>query len=249
MTLLALRHISVAVLSAVFVMAATRPLHAELIEATKRVAGTTVQYKVVLPDGYDPQKIYPGILAFGGGPQTMNTVDAVLSRNLRAEAERRGYIVVAPAAPGGRLFFEEGARILPEFLKMILADYKIEDGRFHVAGPSNGGIAAFHVAAANPQAFRSVTAFPGYMWQPNAPKLQAISGLCVFMYVGEHDEYRWHGEMEREAAFLRSSGTLARYTVEKGQPHRLETLAGANAGRLFEGFEQARKGCRASSDR
>ena len=37
----------------------------------------------------------------------MNTVDGVLNRNLRAEAERRGYIVVAPAAPDGQLFFEE----------------------------------------------------------------------------------------------------------------------------------------------
>ena len=43
----------------------------------------------------------------GGGPQTMNTVDGVLNRNLRAEAERRGYIVVAPAAPEGELFFEK----------------------------------------------------------------------------------------------------------------------------------------------
>ena len=82
----------------------------------------------------------------------MNTVDSVLNRNLRAEAEKRGYIVVAPAAPDGQLFFEEGARIFPEFLKMILADYKIQDNKFHIAGPSNGGIAAFHVAAANPQA-------------------------------------------------------------------------------------------------
>jgi hypothetical protein len=53
----------------------------------------------------------------------------------------------------------------------------------------------------------------------------------------------WHGEMKKEAEFLRSKGTLARYTVEKGQPHRLETLAGANAGRLFDGFEETRKGC------
>ena len=37
--------------------------------------------------------------------------------------------------------------------------------------------------------------------------------------------------------------TVARYTVEKGQPHRLDTLAGASAARLFDGFEEARKGC------
>ena len=203
----------------------------------------TVQYKVVLPTGYDAAKAYPGILVFGGGPQTMNTVDGVLNRNLRAEAEKRGYIVVAPAAPGGELFFEGGARIFPEFLKAILADYKIRDGRFHIAGPSNGGIAAFHVAAANPQYFLSVTAFPGYMWQPSAAKLQAISKLCVFIYVGENDDYMWHDEMKREAEFLRGRGTVARYTVEKGQPHRIETLAGTGAARLFDGFEEATKGC------
>jgi predicted esterase len=173
----------------------------------------------------------------------MNTVDGVLSRNFRAEAERRGYIVIAPAAPDGQLFFEDGARIFPEFLKMILADYKIQDNKFHIGGPSNGGIAAFHIAAANPQYFLSVTAFPGYMWEPSAAKLQAISKMCVFMYVGELDEYRWHDEMKKEAELLRAKGTVARYTVEKGQPHRLETLAGANAVRLFDGFEETKKGC------
>jgi S-formylglutathione hydrolase FrmB len=125
----------------------------------------------------------------------------------------------------------------------MLADYKIQDNKFHIAGPSNGGIAAFHVAAANPQFFLSVTAFPGYMWEPSAARLQAISKMCVFMYVGEFDEYRWHDEMKQEAEFLRARRTVARYTVEKGQPHRLETLAGGNAGRLFDGFEETKKGC------
>jgi poly(3-hydroxybutyrate) depolymerase len=116
-----------AVAIAVAIVVATPTLHAELIERTRKVGGTAVHYKVVLPDGYDPAKPYPGILALGGGPQTMNTVDNILMRNFRAEAEKRGYIVVAPAAPDGQLFFERGARIVPEFLKMILADYQIQD--------------------------------------------------------------------------------------------------------------------------
>jgi predicted esterase len=219
------------------------PARAEVLEKSRTVAGVTVQYKVVLPSGYDPARPHPAIVALGGGPQTMNTVDGLLNRNLRAEAEKRGYIVIAPAAPNGELFFESGARIFPEFLKLILADYKIRDGKFHIAGPSNGGIAAFHVAASNPQYFLSVTAFPGYMWQPTAAKLQAISKLCVFMYVGENDDYMWHDEMNREAEFLRSKGAVARYTVEKGQPHRIETLAGASASRLFDNFDETGKGC------
>ena len=228
-------------------MLVSQSAQAELMEKTAKVGTVTVHYKVVLPNGYDASRTYPAILAFGGGPQTMNTVDSVLTRNLRTEAEKRGYIVIAPAAPDGALFFEDGARIFPEFLKRMLADYKIEGGKFHIAGPSNGGIASFHVAAANPQYFLSVTAFPGYMWQPSTAKLQAISNMCVFMYVGELDEYMWHGEMKQEAEYLRAKGSVARYSVEKGQPHRLDTLAGTNASRLFDGFEEAKKGCKTES--
>lgn len=219
------------------------PAKASVLEQTKEVAGFSVFYKVVLPDGYDATKAYPAIIAFGGGPQAMNTVDRILTRNFRADAEKRGYIVVALAAPDGQLYFEDGARIFPEFLEMILADYKIEGGKFHIAGVSNGGIAALHIAAANPQYFLSVTAFPGFMWESTPAKLQAISKMCVFMYVGENDRYRWHDEMKREVEFLRAQGSAARYTVEEGQPHRLDTLAGANASRLFDGFEETKNGC------
>ena len=233
--------ITLAIAASIFMT--TLPSHAEVKEATKTVAGTSVSYKVVLPSGYDPAKAYPGILVFGGGPQTMNTVDRTLERNFQAEAERRGYIVVAPAAPNGELFFQGGERFIPEFLDLILAEYRIQGRKFNIAGPSNGGIAAFHVAASHPEYFLSVTAFPGYMWRPSNAKLDAISGMCVFMYVGEFDRYMWHNEMEREADYLASKGTLARYTVELGQPHGIATLTGAQAGRLFDGFEETMKGC------
>jgi poly(3-hydroxybutyrate) depolymerase len=224
-------------------LAAIQPLHAEELSLTKDVSGTNLRYKVVLPNGFDPEKTYPGVIALGGGAQSMRTVDRTLSRNFRDEAEQRGYIVIAPAAPRGQVFFREAASIIPEFLDMVLADYKIQDGKFHVAGPSNGGIAAFHLAAQNPQYFLSVTAFPGYMWERTAEKLKAISELCVFMYVGEFDRYMWHDEMEAEAEYLQSQGTLARYTVEEGQPHGLTTLTGDSAGRLFDGFAEAGNGC------
>ena len=230
-------------LTATLALFLNQPAGAEVLERTKAISGTGVHHKIVLPNGHDAAKAYPAILAFGGGPQTMNTVDNTLNRNFRAEAEKRGYIVVAPAAPNGELFFQNGDRIFPEFLNMILRDYKIQNNKFHIAGPSNGGIAALHIAATHPQYFASATAFPGYMWNPSAAKLQAISKMCVFMHVGEYDPYMWHREMEKEAEFLRSKGTVARYTVEQGQPHRLETLAGANAGRLFDGFEETEKGC------
>jgi predicted peptidase len=217
--------------------------NAEVVEKTKMIAGMTVHYKVVLPKNYDASKAYPAILGFGGGPQTMNTVDSVISRNFRDEAEKRGYIVVVPAAPDGQLFFEGGEKIFPEFLKQILADYKIRDNKFHSAGVSNGGISAFHIASLNPQYFVSVTAFPGYLWENNAAHMQAISKMCINMFVGEEDPMGWQDLMKLQTDEMRAKGTSAHYTVEKGQPHRIETLTGAGSARLFDLFDQAAKGC------
>ncbi len=237
--------VRVALVVALTACAGSEPLSAEVRELTKRIGSTTVRYKVVLPNGYNPATTYPAVLMFGGGPQTMNTIDNALRRNFQAEAEKRGFIVVGVAAPDGDLFFDEGSRIFPEFFKQLLADYKIEGSKFHIAGPSNGGIASFHIAALHPEYVRSVTAFPGYLWQPTNAKLDRLSGICVFSYVGEHDEYRWHSEMKREVEYLRAKGTLARYTEEKGQPHRIATLADAGAARLFDDFDQARRSCTA----
>src|SRR5437764_13935256 len=96
-----------AFVAAAVITAAAPPLQAELLEKTKKVGKTTVQYKVVLPNGYDPAKTYPAILAFGGGPQDMNTVNGVLTRNLRPEAEKRGYIVIHPPDPDDDWIREE----------------------------------------------------------------------------------------------------------------------------------------------
>jgi len=229
--------------AAVVWMFASQCLIAGVLDKSTNIAGTAVHYKIILPDNYDPGKSYPGVLAFGGGPQTMDVVENTITRNWRDEAERRGYIVVLPAAPGGVLFFEGGERIFPEFLDKILGDYKILDNKFHIAGVSNGGISAFHIAALHPQYFLSVTAFPGFLPEPTNARVQAISKLCINMHVGEFDQLGWTDQIQQQASMLKKKGLNVRFTIEKGQPHRLDTFAGNGAKRLFDQFEQARQGC------
>ena len=72
---------------------------AETVGKNGRFGGITLRYKVILPNGYDPARTYPAVLAFPGGRQTIDGVDSSLDRNWRAEAEGRGYIIVSPAAP------------------------------------------------------------------------------------------------------------------------------------------------------
>jgi poly(3-hydroxybutyrate) depolymerase len=219
------------------------PAQADVLKKSMTLGKTIVYYRVVLPKDYDPGKAYPAILGFGGGPQTLQTVDSVIDRNFRDEAEKRGYIVIVPAAPNGHLFFDGGERIIPDFLKQIMADYKIRDGKFHIAGVSNGGISSFHVASVYPQYFVSITAFPGYLWEDTPEHEKAISKMCIAMFVGEVDPMGWQPLMQKQTARFREQGMHATYTEEKGQPHRIETLAGPASARLFDLFDAASHGC------
>lgn len=224
-------------------MVSTSPsVIAEVQTRTAKIGETTVHYKVVVPKGFDPAKAYPGVLAFGGGPQTMDVVNRALLRNWQKEAESRGYIVILPAAPDDVLFYKGGEKIFPEFIVKMLADYKIQDNKFNAAGNSNGGISAFLVAAAYPQYFLSVTVFPGYLLRDTAVSLKNISGMCINMYVGELDSW-WLDHMRKQADEFRELGMAVEFSAEKGQSHTIGTLTGAGAARLFNGFDEARHGC------
>src|SRR5262249_37950363 len=141
------------------------------------------------------------------------------------------------SAPNGRTFPQEGARVFPEFLDKLLHDYKIRDNKFHIAGMSNGGLSAFHIAASYPQYFYSVTGFPGYLPDATAERVNALANMCIHMHVGEYDS-GWRRSMETQAAELRAKGYSVELTVEKGEQHVIGALTGTGAVRLFQELEQ-----------
>ena len=218
--------------------------HADVVDRSSKVDDTTIYYKVVLPNNFDPHKTYPGVLGFGGGSQDMDSVNRVVERYFRDQAEQRGYIVIVPAAPSNLMYYQGGERnIFPDFLKQLLSQYRIEGNKFHAAGPSVGGLTAFRVAALNPQYFLSITAFPGYLREDTPDRLQAMSQLCVNMFVGENDPLGWQRYMQRQAEEFSEHGISAQFNLEQGQAHSLDTLAGPNAARLFDLFARAQNGC------
>jgi poly(3-hydroxybutyrate) depolymerase len=219
-----------------------QPLAAEVLDKTADISGTKLQYKVILPNGYDPAKAYPAILAFPGGPQAMSMVEGTVARNWREQAESLGYIVIVPAAPNGDLFFEEGDRVFPAFIVKLLGDFKILQNKFHIAGVSNGGLSAFHIASLYPQYFWSVTGLPGFLDEATPERMRALAKMCIYMYAGEMDP-GWLRSEREEAGKFRGQGFTVEFNEEKGQGHVMRTLEGPGAARLFKQFEQARQGC------
>src|SRR5438876_10115511 len=185
-----------AALSAILLIAGSA--WAKVSDKTAEIAGMTVHYKIALPSNYDPAKTYPAILAFPPGSQDMDMMLTTLVQNWLPEYDKRDYIVVIPAAPLNRSFVGEGAKIFPEFLEQLLQEYKIRDNKFHVAGMSNGGRSAFHIAAMYPQYFLSVIGFPGYLPDATAERVAAVSKMCIYMHVGEFDT-GWFEPMQQQA--------------------------------------------------
>jgi len=223
------------ILAFVFLFAVSA--NAEVLDKSAVIAKMKVEYRVVLPQPYDPARAYPAVLAFVGGGQTLQMVKNEVDRTWKPEAERRGYIVVMPAAPDGELFFEKGDRIFPQFLQQLLKDYKIEGNKFHIAGHSNGGLSAFHIAAQYPQYFRTLTGFPGYL--PEDEAVDRIKSMCIFMHVGGLD-LAWQGAMKPEFERLKERGYRIKYQVEPGEPHLIQALQGAGVKRLFDQFESCK---------
>jgi poly(3-hydroxybutyrate) depolymerase len=218
------------------------PAHAEVQQKIGTFAGMQVTYRVILPDNYEATRAYPTILHFAGGGQTLQIVERSTETDWRATAEKQGYIVISPAAPDGRLFFEEGARIFPAFLDQILKSYRVAGGKLHVTGHSNGGLSAFHVASMFPQYFLSVTGYPGLLDSTRPESLAAVQSLCLYMHVGDQDA-SWLRAMQAEYTLMKQRGANIRFTVEKAQGHRLDVTKDALLNRLVAEIERARKGC------
>jgi predicted esterase len=159
-----------------------------------------------------------------------------LESDWRKEGERRGYILISPGSPDGSLFFEAADRVFPEFLERLLHDYKVKGGKFHVAGHSNGGLSAFHVAARYPQYFATLTGYPGLLDGPDVGKAAALKSMCIFMHVGDQDG-SWMTPMQRQADDLKKQGFKIQFTVEKNQVHRLKAAEIDLSSRLFQEIE------------
>ena len=224
-------------LLALALLFAARPASAELVEKTGRYGGLSLTYKVLLPPNYDAAKSYPVVLVFTGGPQQLRGAENTVNTDWRGEAEKRGYIVISPGTPDGSLFFENADRVFPEFLDAILRDYKVRGGKLHVAGHSNGGLSAFHVAAKYPQYFLTVTGYPGLLENQSDPaRINVLKPMCLFMHVGDQDP-SWASAMQMQYERLQKQGFKIRYAVERNQVHRLKAAEINLSQRLFDQIE------------
>ncbi len=201
-----------------------------------------LEYLLTLPEPFDPEKAYPALLALPPGPQDVAMVE-IADRTYWRHGRGRGWIVASPVAPGGKLFFDGSEKLIPSLLAELKGRYRIEAGRFHVAGISNGGIAAFRVAENDPELFCSILVLPGLPGnRADFDRLSRLRGLPVDMIVGEEDA-RWATRMRETEERLREIGATVWLRVLPGVGHVIAHSVSASY--LFDRLEEKRPQCRA----
>lgn len=209
-------------------------------ESTQRVTlgDTTLELLVLEPDGFDPARAHPVLLALPPGGQSMRLARSAADSYWTTLASMRGWVVVSPAAPSGRLFVEdEGAALLTQLVER-LGDLFAVEGKVHLAGVSNGGKSAFKSAIENPQLYASLTVMPGV--PPSSAlfeRLSSLEGLPVLMYVGEEDT-PWLKGSRATAARLKELGVDVELIVVPGDRHYLRSFSLSG---LYDRLESYRK--------
>ena len=192
-----------------------------------------LSYLLWLPDDFDQNERYPVLLALPPGPQTPDMVEAGLG--YWQAGPPRGWVVVSPAPPGGRLFFQGSETHIPALLDEVGKTVQAES--VHLAGISNGGLSAFRIARLYPERFASLLTLPSFAASDeDFTGLTELVAMPIRMFVGEFDNPGWLDQARRTEARLRELGGDVELTVVAGQGHVIQTLSGDTLFDLLEGL-------------
>lgn len=205
--------------------------------------GRPLDVTILTPPDWQAGSTTPAVLALPPGDQSVATVDAVTGRYFGDSTAAAGWVVVSPAAPElvesseeGR-FFYQNPEPLAQLLDLLEGVVVPEGGRWHVAGPSNGGLSAFRFATDHADRVASLIGLPGYPAPPASNTAEsALIEIPVVLYVGE-DDPSWREPMEAFAASFREAGGDVTLTVRPGQPHVIGDLS---ADELLEVLDRLR---------
>lgn len=185
--------------------------------------GVKLEYAVNLPHGYDAQAMYPVLLALPAEPQTREMVEAGFARYWGAQARAAGWVVVSPVAPKGVLFHAGAESVLPLLLVRIREQFRVAQGRMHLAAASNGGHGALRVATLNPYEFQTVTVMPGYAAREDVPRLKRLANMRVRMFVGGNDG-EWVSKCRRTSELLGKLNVDVKLIELPGEGHVPKSL-------------------------
>jgi poly(3-hydroxybutyrate) depolymerase len=179
--------------------------------------GRVLEYALILPDRFDKTIAYPVLLALPPGDQSKELVAGGLRLYWEAQAKKRGWVVISPAASEGTNFYSGAENELTNLIDEVSKSVEFEGGKVHLAGVSNGGVSAYRLITEYPDRFLSLTVLPGVPPDERAfNALGRLKGIPVAAFVGGED-----------AEWIRGSRNTKQKLDDLGIENTLEIIAGA----------------------
>lgn len=200
------------------------------------IKGHVLEYVLILPDHFDKAASYPVLLALPPGDQSRQMVEAGLHLYWEAEAKKRGWVVISPAARDGQSFYTGAEKELPALLDEISKLVVFEGGKAHLAGISNGGLSAYRVITEYPNRFLSLTVLPGIPPDDRAfMALDRLRGIPVAAFVGGEDA-EWARSSRETKQKLDALGIENMLEIVPGEGHVIRLTPA----RLFDLLDKTR---------
>jgi predicted peptidase len=221
----------------------------------------TVQYRIFIPEKYDPKKKYPLVLFHhGGGGAGDNN-----KRNLEGECIREWILpevqannpcfIVTPQFPGkksksvidGTFSMRGTIQTIHEILDSLEKEFSIDKNREYVTGLSFGGECTWMSLVVRPDRFAAGVPICGtdvYTDVTVAERVEKVAQVPLWIFHGDADEVVSVEVSRKIVKALRDAGGIPKYTEYPGVNHDSWNLAYRDPELIKWLFSQKRRASR-----
>ncbi len=144
-----------------------------------------VPFRIFVPEGYDPAKTYPFVIALHGAGGNENAFMDRYQGLYKKNAQDRGYIVasVNGRGPYGGYRGNSGQDVI-DVLDVVQATYPIDPKRVYIMGHSMGGGGTVRVGFDNAERFAAMAPIAGF---GSVEQLKKAPDMALFIGQGDAD--------------------------------------------------------------
>jgi predicted esterase len=177
-------------------------MRGDLRKAYRSAIDQTLQpYRLFVPSAYDGSKPLPLMVALHGMGGDENSMFDSYGKELPVDAEKAGFIVVAPKGRDPASMYRGSAeQDVLDVMAEVERDYKVDKDRVYLMGHSMGGYGTWSIAIDHPDLFAALGPISGGGDPAGMAKLASVP------------QYVTHGDNDRTV-----SVNSSRMTVEAGK--------------------------------
>jgi len=189
--------------------------------------GQKMPYRLLLPEGHDPNKAYPLIVFLDGigslgtdNEKQVKLASLLITNKNRQNRQKYPCFIVAPQCPGGKDFpyWNQGVNsgLVMGVIEEVEKSHRIDPKRLYATGLSDGGFGVWYLLNLYPNRFAAGVPIDGLGLGPeSAPK---VAHVPVWIFHGENDKA---GPVREVVAALEKAGGKPKYTEYNNAGHHV----------------------------